>query len=358
VTVVLSNEDVARLVSIDDAIADMETTFRAFGNGEAVNRPRSHTYFPRPSKLHPGFEFRVKSQEGGVAGVPHYAVRVTANMAGFEQLPGGVKKRKMLPAANGRYVGLVLFFDVETTELAAIAQDSLLQVMRVGATSAVGARRLARPGCEVLALFGSGWQAQAHLEALKAVFPLRQVRVYSPTRENRERFAAQMSERFELEVRAAETPAEALRGADLVQAATTAKEPVFDGRDLHAGQHVGCIVGSDKAHPRVELDDTTLSRSDVVVITSRESARLDEQPDIYGAVQRGVLSWERIYELGELLNGRAPGRSNERQITLFNNNIGMGIQFAALGSRLVARAREQGVGHQLPSEWFTEETPP
>ena len=76
------------------------------------------------------------------------------------------------------------------------------------------------------------------------------------------------------------------------------------------------------------------------------------------AVERGVLSWERIYELGELLNSKAPVRTDPKQITLFNNNIGMGIQFAALGSRVLAQARERGVGIEIPSEWFVEDTPP
>ncbi len=273
-------------------------------------------------------------------------------MAGFETLPGGVKRRRLLPAAGGKYVGLVFLFDLETTKPLAIIHDSVMQKLRVGATSAIGARVLARQDASVLGLFGSGWQAGAHLEALRLVRPLREVRVYSPTRARREKFAEEMSARFNLAVRAVDDP------ADVVRAATASKEPVFDGRLLEPGQHVGCIVASDKTQPRLELDDAAVTRCDVIVVGSREHAILDEQPDSYGLVQQGLLTWDRIHDLADLLNGKAPGRTDPRQITLLNNNVGMGIQFAALGSRALALARQKGMGQELPTEWLLEDTSP
>ncbi|MBI2371380.1 MAG: ornithine cyclodeaminase family protein, partial [Deltaproteobacteria bacterium] len=257
-----------------------------------------------------------------------------------------------------RYCGLVFLFDMETTELLAVLQDSYLQKLRVGATSAVGVKELAREESRTLGLFGSGWQAGAHLEAICLVREIRQVKVFSPTREHREAFAREMGTRFRREVVAVSDPAEAVRGMDIVMAATAAVDAVFDGRLVEPGQHLGCIVASDKTQKRRELDDEAIARCDLVVVGSREHAVYDEQPDIYGVVEKGLLTWEQIHELGEVLTGKAPRRTDPRQVTLFNNNVGMGIQFAALGALVVKRARERGIGREVPSEWFLEETTP
>ncbi|MBI3076454.1 MAG: ornithine cyclodeaminase family protein [Deltaproteobacteria bacterium] len=356
---VLNNAEIESLVGMDAALPAMEAAYRDLGEGAATNRPRSHTYFPVPSQTHPGFSYRFKSQEGGIRGAGVWALRITSDMAGFETLTGGVQRRRLLPAApGGRYCGLVFLFDMETTELLAVLQDSYLQKLRVGATSAVGVKELAREESRTLGLFGSGWQAGAHLEAICLVREIRQVKVFSPTREHREAFAREMGARFRREVVAVSDPAEAVRGMDIVMAATAAVDAVFDGRLVEPGQHLGCIVASDKTQKRRELDDEAIARCDLVVVGSREHAVYDEQPDIYGVVEKGLLTWEQIHELGEVLTGKAPRRTDPRQVTLFNNNVGMGIQFAALGALVVQRARERGIGREVPSEWFLEETTP
>ena len=144
----------------------------------------------------------------------------------------------------------------------------------------------------------------------------------------------------------------------LVMAATATVDPVFDGRLVEPGMHLGSIVASDKTQKRRELDDDAIARCDLVVVTSREQAEYDAQPDIYGAVQKGILKWERIHELSELLSGKTPGRTRPSQTTLFNNNVGMGIQFAALGAKVLELAEQSGIGREIPLEWFLEETSP
>jgi alanine dehydrogenase len=356
---ILDNAEIEELLDMETCLAAMEEAYRELGSGSAINRPRSHTYFPRESERWPGFRYRFKSQEGATSSSGVWALRITSDMAGFAELAGGVMRRKLMPAAaGGRYVGLILLFDMETTEPLAILQDSVIQKMRVGATSAVGAKHLAREDAQVLGLFGSGWQAGAHLEALARVRELREVKVYSPTPDHRRAFAAEMAKKLSLEVRAVDRPADAVRGSDIVMAATAAVDPVFDGRDVERGMHLGCIVASDKTQKRRELDDEAIARCDLVFVTSREQAEYDEQPDLYGAVQKGLLAWEKIYELGELLAGRAPGRASAAQVTLFNNNVGMGIQFAALGRKVFERAEKLDVGRKIPLDWFLEETSP
>lgn len=356
---VLNNAEVETLLDMRVCLEAMEDAYRDLGSNRAINRPRSHTYFPTQSKRWPGFNYRFKSQEGGIEKYGVWALRITSDMAGFATLPGGVERRKLMPAANGnRYVGLIYLYSMETTEPLAIIQDSFIQKLRVGATSGIGVRYLAREDSHVLGLFGSGWQAGAHLEAILLTRDIKEVKVYSPTPEHRREFTEEMAKKFSVKIRAVERSDEAVSGSDIVMAATATVDPVFDGKLLEAGMHVGSIVASDKTQKRRELDDEAVAKCDVVVVTSREQAVYDEQPDIYGAVQKGILTWEKIAELSELVSGKAVGRTNRSQITLFNNNVGMGIQFAALGAKVLGLAEKRGLGRKIPLDWFLEETSP
>lgn len=356
---VLNNAEMESLLDMRTCLEAMEDAYRDLGLNQAVNRPRSHTYFPTQSKRWQNFNYRFKSQEGGLERYGVWALRITSDMAGFSILPGGIKRRKLMPAAAGnRYVGLILLFDMETTEPLAIIQDSFIQKMRVGATSGVGVKYLARPDARVVGLFGSGWQAEAHLEAICLLRKVSEVKVYSPTPDHRTEFADRMAKKLSVNIQAVDRPDDAVRGCDIVMAATATVDAVFDGKLLEPGMHVGCIVASDKTQKRRELDDVAVGKCDVVIVTSREQAVYDEQPDIYGAVQKGILSWDRIHELAELVSGQVSGRQDPSQITLFNNNVGMGIQFAALGARVLKLAEKAGLGRKIPLDWFLEETSP
>jgi ornithine cyclodeaminase/alanine dehydrogenase-like protein (mu-crystallin family) len=359
-TLVLTNEDVEVLLTPRAVMEPLEQAYRELALGQAANRARSQTYFPADSRTYPGFNYRFKSQEGGSVSAGLWALRITSDMAGVVDLPGGVQRRKLLPAAPGnRFCGLVILFDLETIAPVLIFHDSVMQKMRVAATTAIGIRELSRPDSRVLGLFGSGWQAGAHLDTVLAVRPaLERVRVFSPTPEHRREFAATMRRRYEIDVVAVDTPAEVVRGADIVLAATAAMTPVFDGTLVEPGQHLSTIVATDRDAQRRELDDAAVERADLVVVLSRESVELDDQPHILSPIRKGTLTWDRVYELGEVLLGRAPARAHPDQVTLFDNNVGMGLQFAACGARLLALARAHGRGQEIPTDLFLESTHP
>ena len=122
--------------------------------------------------------------------------------------------------------------------------------------------------------------------------------------------------------------------------------------------YVASIGGSDASNKRREIDDETIRRSDLYVVHSKEVARLDKSPDIWEAAQNGVRDWDSIYEIQDLLTHRAVGRTRADEITVFNNNTGAGTQFAALGAVVAKRAREMGLGRELPTEWFLEDVSP
>jgi alanine dehydrogenase len=357
---VLSNADIEQVLTADECLSALESAYVDLTEGRGANRPRTHTYFPVEDARHPGFRYRFKSQEGGTVAGGVWALRITSDIAGVETLANGVQRRRLLPAApGGRYVGLVTLYSMTTLEPLAILHDSVMQKMRVGATSALGIREMAAPDVTVAGMFGSGWQAEAHLECLLMVRPgIEEVRVYSPTPGNREKFAATWSERTGRRIVAVDHPRGAVEGCRIVTCATAAMDPCFEGAWLEPGTHVTAITSPDGTATRRELDDATFDRADRIVVLSREQVHHDEQFDILGPVTRGRMEWDDIKELGDVLTGTAPGRTRDDEITIFANNTGMGLQFAAVGARALALAEERGLGHEVPTDWFLEETSP
>ena len=357
---ILTNADVEQVFDADECLRVLELAYKEYAQGAAANRPRNHTYFPKEDARFEGFRYRFKSQEGGNVSSGVWALRITSDMVGTEMLDGGVKRRRLLPVASGeRYCGLITLYSLEKLEPLAIIHDSYIQKMRVGATSALGIRELANQDVKLAGLFGSGWQAQAHLEYMLSVRPsIEEVRVYSPTAAHREHFASEWSARTGKKIVAVGAPEDAVVGCGIVTCATAGFDPCFDGAALEPGTHVTSITSPDGTAMRRELDDTTFDRADVITVFSKEQVHHDNQVDILGPVERGLKSFEQISSLGELLLDPALGRTAPEQITVFANNTGMGLQFAAVGAFVLDRAERQGLGHEVPTEWLLEETSP
>src|SRR5262245_14787578 len=357
-TWLLSNEDVEKALSPEETVTATEQVYRELAEGVALNRARSQVYLPAESKNNPGFHYRFKSQEGGSPGTGVWALRVTSDMAGHS-FTAGVKRRRILPVASGnRFCGLVILFDIERIEPVAIMPDGVMQKLRVAALSAVGAKHLAPEHPAGLGLFGSGWQAGAHLEYLCALFDFQRVRVYSPNAEHCRDFTSRMSRKLGRHIQPVATAREAVDGNDFIQAATATWDPVFDGHWVEKGMYVASIGGSDASNKRREIDDETIRRADLYIVHSKEVARLDKSPDIWEASEKGIKAWDSIYEIQDVLAGKVRGRASNDEVTLFNNNTGAGTQFAALGSVVLRKAKELGLGREIPTEWFLEDVSP
>jgi ornithine cyclodeaminase/alanine dehydrogenase-like protein (mu-crystallin family) len=227
--------------------------------------------------------------------------------------------------------------------------------LRTAATSAVGTDLLARPDATSLAVFGAAGQAKNHLLALTQVRRLRDVKVYSRNPENRKKFADEMGPITNLNITPVASAQDAVRNVDIILAATNASVPVFNGEWLEPGQHVTTIVGSNvglvkggfAGAKRREIDDATLARSHVHGIVSVQQAIQDEQADIFDPVQRGVIQWQQLIEIGEILAGRKEGRTKADQVTFFKNNAGQGVADVALGALVLEAVQKKGAGHTL-----------
>ncbi len=349
-TLLLDNDDVRRVLRMRECIDALEAAFRDYADGRAVNRPRSHT----STEVGEGRHYVFKTMDGGLPRLGVHALRLTSDLV-HELRRNGNRRREKIPAApGGRYVGLVLLFDLETLVPLAILHDGYLQRMRVGATSALAAGRLARPDVRVAGIVGAGWQAGAQLEGLREVRALEEIRVYAPTRARLEAFCAHYG------ARPVGSAREAIAGADIVALATNAQDPVLDGDWLEAGQHVGSVQGH-------ELDKTTLDRADLIVVRSREEATFHHPPGRapVEAAERKRLDDRRegkVAELGEVVLGSVCRRSRD-DITLFTGggtggSSGLGIQFAAVAHTVYEAARAEGLGRELDTDWFTQAEKP
>jgi ornithine cyclodeaminase/alanine dehydrogenase-like protein (mu-crystallin family) len=311
----LREGDVEELLTMDEALAAVEEAFRLQGVGKADNHPRQ-----RPKLGHATLQVMPAAVAGMGFGLKAYTVA-----------SGGV-----------RFV--VLLWDEETGNLEAAIEAGLMGQMRTGAASGVATRYLARPDAATVGMFGTGTQAPTQLEAVCAVRPIERVWVYSRKQEHRERFAAEMSDRLGVAVEAAASPRDAVVDADIVITITKASEPVFDGDWLRPGVHVNA-AGSNRALAQ-EIDIRTVERADLVTIDDRVQGQI-EAGDLIAAARQGVLAWQDVVELGQVVAGIAQGRPDDQSITLFES-LGVAIEDVAVARRVYQKGLALGVGEELP----------
>lgn len=341
---VLKNEQMENLLPMAEEVEAIELAFRELGEGKAMIAPRARLRTPWKEE---GGQYYFNNIMGLVPGMKSMALRIDSSFSKEVQVAGA--KRRVYP---GDFIGLVMLFDMDTCEILALMDDHLISTMRVGATSAVASKYLARKDAKIMGLLGSGEQAKTQVTAHLAVRPLTKVKVFSPTKANREKFAKEMSAEIGIEVIPVASAEEAVRGSDIVTAATNTVDPVIQGKWVSEGMHLNSIVGGDGFLPRKELDDEAVKRSDLIIVGSKQQIFLDKQAEFHDRLERGLVKAEDLHELGELLNGTCRGRNNDKEVTFFKNNTGMGIQFAATARKMYEKAKEKGIGTELPLDLF------
>jgi alanine dehydrogenase len=345
---ILSNEDAVELLTMRDCIAALEAAYVELAHNRAASALRTDavTTTGRPDAI-----YSLKLMGGVLASAGVGCVRLNSDIISF-----GADRQVKLPLAPGnRYTGLVMLFSSETGEPLAIFPDGVLQRLRVGATSAIAARYLARPGAKQVALIGAGWQAGAQVMAIAATHAPVEIRCYSPTKDKRDAFCAEMTALTGVPVRPFDTPEAAVKGAEIVLCATNTTRHVFYGRWLEPGMHVATIRG-----PELEL--AVLQRSKLVAVhdrSARPSISVTEGVNMPGGRHEiKGYSLDAAPTLAELVAGTAKGRTSPDDITTFINLPGLGLQFAAVGAAFYRKAKAAGRGHKLPTEWFTEDVVP
>src|SRR5882762_11001348 len=185
-TLILSNEDVEKLLTMPECIDVLEEAYVELIEGRGVNRTRSDCITPtsRPDAV-----YGLKSMDGVIPKLGIGAIRINSDIVTFPKVGNNVRREKIAAAPGARYTGLVLLFSTENGEPLAILPDGVMQRMRVGATNGLGIKYLARKDARSVAILGSGWQAGAQLMAARAVRDITTIRCFSPSAENRDAFA-------------------------------------------------------------------------------------------------------------------------------------------------------------------------
>ncbi len=285
---------------------------------------------------------------GGQATVPvrvplEYGDGVTLFMPAHLTEPGdaGVKVVSVSPGNAARGLpaihAAVMVIDPETGRPTSLMDGTWLTALRTGAVGGLAADLMAREDATSVALFGAGVQARTQLEAVRCVRDIRTVRVYSPSGSSAERLASELEG---VDARAAASPAEALDGADIVIAATSSSEPVFDGAQVEPGTHV-TGVGSFTTEMR-EVDATLVTRARVIV--DQREAILEEAGDIVAPIREGLVDESvMVAEIGDVVLGRVAGRTSPEEITFFKS-VGNAVQDVAVAALVLRRAEEDDLG--------------
>lgn len=308
----ISEADVDALVTMQDALDAVERSLLEQGQGTAINQPRRRVHQP--------------------AGVLHL-------MSGAMLAQGYWGYKAYTTTRQGARFTVALYSSSSGALLALIEANRLGQ-LRTGAASGIATRYLARPEAQIMALFGTGFQAETQLVAIATAFPLRQVRVYGRDAERRAAFATRLQAQVGIAVLPVATPTAALDGADIITTMTSAREPVFDGNLLREGMHINA-AGSNSA-AKAELDPVAVGRCTRIFADDVEQARL-ESGDLILAYERNALNWGRVRPLGEVVAGNLPGRTTPTDITLFESH-GLAIWDVALAGVVYERALAQNRG--------------
>lgn len=298
-TLFLRHEDVCASVCMDDAIAAMEVGFKEEGEGEVLIPPC----------------LNMKAGNGWLRLGP--AALERSGWVGF----------KAMNLSHGHGVRYQIhLYRAATGELLSIMDAQHLTTLRTGATSAVATRRLARKGDAVVGLLGSGAEARAQLDGMRALGIVRSAKIFSRMEENRNRLAAEFSKCHEMDVVAVSRPEDAVIGTDIVLAAVKSSQSVMSGEWLRPGMHINS-AGTARRDQR-EIDPLTFQRSDIIIVDTRDGV-LGEAGDAVAA--KDVLASKDISQLSDLVIERVPGRRNDDQITLFKS-VGTGLQDIALAA--------------------------
>jgi ornithine cyclodeaminase/alanine dehydrogenase-like protein (mu-crystallin family) len=307
--------------------------------------------------------YRWGTMEGASRKIGVFAIRMKSDIVYW---PGGETEEKycMQP---GTWCGLVMVFSVRNGEPLAMINDGLLQHMRVGGCAGLGVKYMARQDASVVGMFGSGGMARSYLEAIAEVRKIKKVKVFSPTKANRDAYAREMTGKLDLEVVAVDRPELVVRDADVVATCTDSTRTVFDEPEwLKEGAHITCVRAC-------EVGPKVLARCDVSLKLGKNTIEaMDEgmirlhgnvgyiagQPEERSRIPNPVVDNYRGDHFKYFMDfraGKVPGRTSDNQITFFINAGTQGLQFAACAGKVYQLAKEKGVGRELPTEWFLQD---
>ena len=361
----IANDDVKKVLDMRSTLDALDGAFREVAKGDAVGMGRIDLYVPSEAASAPYYRWAVMT--GGSRKDGYVCARMLSDMVDWPREHGRIRENKFA-RAPGTFCGLLFLFSIRDATPVAILNDGYLQHMRVGGGAGLGVKYLSREDSRVVAMIGSGGMARTYLDAFCQVRKIEKVKVYSPNIENVRVYAREMEERHGLEVMAASSAREAVKGADIVSICTSSNEPVFLNAWLEPGQHVTNLTSADI--------EPSLSRAvDVAFRAGEATPRLERTSDDRFYARAGFLAYvagspgERalvpkvdlpgdvigLPHLAELISGSASGRTDPKQTSFFLNVGAIGAQFESVAAFVYERARAKNLGREIPTDWFLQD---
>jgi alanine dehydrogenase len=308
----LTEADVNEMLDMDLALEALDDAFRALSSGDVRNEPRK----------------RIPTGNGSMNFMA--ASWASRGWAGHKSYVSG-DFRVMLFGTNGE--GL----------LAVLGAGRMGQV-RTGAASGIATRYMARENSSSVGIIGSGYQAETQLEAVCAVRDIKDVKVFSRTAANREKFASTMSERLGVNVVAVDSKEAAAEGMDVLVAVTSSVEPVITGDMVEPGMHIN--AAGNNSWMKRELDTAAIVKADLVACDDIDQTKI-ECGELMRAAEVGHFAWESLVRLDRIVAGLRTARYSDDDVTLFESQ-GCAFEDIAVCGRLYEMALERGVGVELP----------
>jgi len=365
----INNDEVQKVLTMEDTLRVIEEGHRELARGDLAGRPRVDVYTENadPEKFH-----RWGTMEGSSKALQRFAIRMKSDIVNWP-VHYGIRVEDKYCVQPGLYCGLIFLFSTEDGAPLAIINDGHLQHMRVAALYGLGAKYLARKDASVVGMLGSGGMARTHLEAFACVRKIRRAKVFSPTREHREQYAKEMEQKLGIEMVPCDSAEEAVQGVDILAACSNAKEPIVHARMIEPGMHLTQVSREFAAdvYPKLDVCIGGGPASQVV-----EGAGIDDSQGFPTYLAGSVEALERakgparpresknksfrgrLMPLIDLIAGKARGRLKNEEITASSGvKVGgedsvKGLQFVTVGSLVYDRAKEAGLGREVPTEWF------
>ena len=354
----LNNQTVEKILDIKGCMEALEVGYRDLISERAVYRGRYDLFVPNDV---PKLMYRWGTMEGASRSFETFAIRMKSDML---EWPEGKTVEKYC-VEPGTFCGVVMVFSTRNGEPLAIINDGVIQHMRVGGCAGLGAKYLSREDSSVVGIFGSGGMARTYLLAFNEVRKIREVRVYSPTRKNREAYAREMSQKLGIQITPVERPDHAMRGCDIVATCTDSIQVIVDDPALiEPGMHLTCVKAN-------EWNPEIVKKADLVIKMGRPTLNLDVgQIRIGGEAAVVAGNAEEIKRIAnpkvdifskdlplltDIMSGKLKGRTDKSQVTFFANSGTQGLQFASTAGYVVREAKRRGLGQEIPTDWFLQD---
>ncbi|MGR9452259.1 ectoine utilization protein EutC [Rhizobium leguminosarum] len=326
--IILTEAELRKVIGLDrNTVACVEEAFAALATKAVAMPPILRLDIPE-------YRGEVDVKTAYVPGIEGFAIKIS---------PGFFDNPKIgLPSTNGM---MVLLSSRTGLVQALLLDNGYLTDMRTAAAGAVAAKHLSRENASVAAIFGAGMQAQLQLEALTLVRPIREARIWARDADKAQSVAADLAGKLGFPVTAILDARGAMTGADLIVTTTPSETPIIEAGWLEPGQHL-TAMGSDAEHKN-EIDPAAIASADVYIADSlKQTRRLGE---LHHAIDAGLVAADAVFaELGQIVAGRAPGRTRNDQITIADLT-GTGIQDTAIAALAFARASAANAGTTFES---------